>query len=408
MMELMDSDLRNEMKLGNTAVMDERIVRLIFYELFKGVSHFHRAGLAHRDIKPSNILLKQDWSTAGGALGVRVAVGDFGVAHYAVDAPHRPSINFRGTVYYLAPELLLGKAKANETLAADMWSIGCTMLELLTGAVPFAAESSIQILSLIFARLGTDFKHYPQRMAPVTLLASVDLSPACSDLLTRLLSLDPLNRPTALEALSHPFFLEAREYERLGGLPQAGRSAETALTLRGHVALRAEDYEFRPIQEGRLLTTGSLVEDHTSLRRDRNAAEDAQFHSFNSTASIHLSCQRRQQNVSSDGHVSYANNHHHHHLVAGGGGGLDYSSARPFTWSNLRTNALFDSSSCSTAKRSSIGGGPSTGRMHQLGEDSSSSVRRNRDGSPQPFAHCNKLLVFDSPQRPLNVMNAEL
>ena len=77
-LELMTSDLHAEIANGN--FMSEEEVKVIVREVLKGVAHLHECNVVHRDLKPSNVLLKQDTSIS---CGIRVALSDFGVAHYA-------------------------------------------------------------------------------------------------------------------------------------------------------------------------------------------------------------------------------------------------------------------------------------------------------------------------------------
>ena len=94
----------------------------------------HRAGLVHRDVKPSNIMLCND---------KRVVLMDFGLAK----APDMPGLTregiIAGTPEYMSPEQALGEELDNRS---DLYSLGVTLFEMLTGAVPFNGPSAITIL----------------------------------------------------------------------------------------------------------------------------------------------------------------------------------------------------------------------------------------------------------------------
>ena len=171
----------------------------------------HGEGILHRDIKPGNLLIAQN-----GAL----KLGDFGLARKLVrddDMTHEVA-----TRWYRAPELLFGERRYDE--AIDIWSAGCVLAELLAGTggtVLFPGEGDIDQINKIFNVLGTpteeswpDVVKLPDwhkvMFHPVSGCGLEALLPSVPevaiDLLSRLLSLDPKGRPTAAEALKHPFF----------------------------------------------------------------------------------------------------------------------------------------------------------------------------------------------------------
>jgi hypothetical protein len=97
----------------------------------EGLEVAHRAGLVHRDIKPANIVL------AGGS---EVKVLDFGIARADGRAGGTRTQAVLGTAAYLSPEQASGHPAGPP---ADLYSLGCVLFEMLTGAPPFAAESAV-------------------------------------------------------------------------------------------------------------------------------------------------------------------------------------------------------------------------------------------------------------------------
>jgi eukaryotic-like serine/threonine-protein kinase len=95
----------------------------------------HAAGIVHRDVKPGNVLLPHD----GG-----VKLSDFGIAKALEDATSGLTATgtVLGTPTYLAPELIHGESAGP---AADVYSVGCVLFELLTGRPPFTGESSVSV-----------------------------------------------------------------------------------------------------------------------------------------------------------------------------------------------------------------------------------------------------------------------
>lgn len=97
----------------------------------------------HRDLKPQNILLGQDDN---------LKIADFGLAR-AIQIPYKPLTNEVVTIWYRAPELLLGQDKY--TNAIDIWSVGCIFFELCKLDPLFKGNEEIQMINLIFKDLGT-------------------------------------------------------------------------------------------------------------------------------------------------------------------------------------------------------------------------------------------------------------
>jgi len=94
------------------------------------LAHTHARSIIHRDLKPSNILLTQD-------LSPRLA--DFGVAYFAMMSERLTATDMIvGTPAYLCPE---GYSDSGHTPAEDIWSVGVTLYELLTGVLPFRGRT---------------------------------------------------------------------------------------------------------------------------------------------------------------------------------------------------------------------------------------------------------------------------
>jgi hypothetical protein len=92
----------------------------------------HAAGLVHRDIKPANIVLS----------GRDVKVLDFGIARAQFPAGGTRTNGILGTAAYLSPEQASGLSVGPQS---DLYSLGCVLFEMLTGAPPFAADSEVAV-----------------------------------------------------------------------------------------------------------------------------------------------------------------------------------------------------------------------------------------------------------------------
>lgn len=112
--------------------LDIRRVLNIFRQLLNAFEHAHRAGIVHRDIKPGNIML---------GANDEVKVTDFGLAKRKVSSAETVTYGKRmGTIPYMSPEQAKGIGDLDAR--SDIYSIGMTLYECLTGKLPFAEGQS--------------------------------------------------------------------------------------------------------------------------------------------------------------------------------------------------------------------------------------------------------------------------
>ncbi|MEO6953518.1 MAG: serine/threonine-protein kinase [Polyangia bacterium] len=100
----------------------------------QGLAAAHRAGIIHRDVKPSNLIVD-------GRGNVKIV--DFGIARASSGAQLTQAAALMGTPGYMAPEQAQGKTVDSR---ADVYALGLTMFEMLTGAAPFFAEDPIALV----------------------------------------------------------------------------------------------------------------------------------------------------------------------------------------------------------------------------------------------------------------------
>ena len=103
-------------------------------DILEALRAAHRMGVIHRDIKPENILVPTDGPAK---------VADFGLARAVSEGATSATGNMLGTAAYIAPEIAQ-TAKADAR--SDLYSVGIMLYEMLTGAVPWADESPLQIV----------------------------------------------------------------------------------------------------------------------------------------------------------------------------------------------------------------------------------------------------------------------
>ena len=132
----------------------------------------HRVGVIHRDIKPENILVPSDGPAK---------VTDFGLARAASEVSMSSTGNMLGTVAYIAPEIA---TTAEADARSDIYSVGIMLYEMLTGAVPWAGESPLQIAS-----------HHVSDDVPSPSAAQPWIPREIDDLVAALTAREPANRP---------------------------------------------------------------------------------------------------------------------------------------------------------------------------------------------------------------------
>lgn len=182
-------------------------IRNLSKEIVNGVDFLHSNRIVHRDLKPQNLLVTSDG---------HIKLADFGLAKTYDFEMKLTSVVV--TLWYRAPEVLLGLPYATPV---DIWSVGCIIVELYTRKPLFCGKSENEQLSEILRILGKPPREeWPEKNAPIKWSAfditeKVDLKTIapnmCENVLSivmKMLAFDPKKRITALEALSHEYFLE--------------------------------------------------------------------------------------------------------------------------------------------------------------------------------------------------------
>ncbi|CCD26603.1 mitogen-activated protein kinase kinase kinase SSK22 NDAI_0I00340 [Naumovozyma dairenensis CBS 421] len=198
--------------LEHGRIEDEMVTQIYTLELLEGLAYLHQAGVVHRDIKPENILL--DFN------GI-IKYVDFGAARkIAKNGTRIPNLNKKngaepeveedadggkvhdmmGTPMYMAPESITGPGNTGKFGSDDIWSLGCVVLEMVTGRRPWAnLDNEWAIMYHVAAG------HTPQ------LPNADEVTPAGRAFLQRCLVQDPKSRATAVELLIDPWIVEIRE-----------------------------------------------------------------------------------------------------------------------------------------------------------------------------------------------------
>ena len=152
----------------------------IIYQLADALMHAHEHGVIHRDIKPQNVMMQYD----GG-----VKLLDFGIATIT-DAPNITQKDMVvGSVHYMAPEVLKGKGSSPRS---DIYALGITFFELLTGKQPFTDNTPVNIA----------MKQIEQPLPSVRKFRS-DINPKIEKIINKACQKKPENRYQSMKALKH-------------------------------------------------------------------------------------------------------------------------------------------------------------------------------------------------------------
>uniref|UniRef100_A0A7N8XZU6 Ribosomal protein S6 kinase n=1 Tax=Mastacembelus armatus TaxID=205130 RepID=A0A7N8XZU6_9TELE len=167
----------------------EDAVRIYIGEIILALEHLHKLGIVYRDIKLENILLDSEG---------HVVLTDFGLSKEFLEEEKERTYSFCGTIEYMAPEIIRGKAGHGKSV--DWWSLGILMFELLTGASPFTLEGERNSQSEVSKRILHCDPPFPSIIRPTA-----------QDLLRKLLVKDPHKRlgsgPRGAEDIkAHSFF----------------------------------------------------------------------------------------------------------------------------------------------------------------------------------------------------------
>jgi len=217
--EYVEKDLKKHMRSqGQGATLTPAVIKSLTFQLCRGTEFCHANRIIHRDIKPQNLLIER---LDGGRLRLKIA--DFGLAR-VFTLPVPKYTHEVVTVWYRPLEILLGSAIYS--VPVDLWSIGCVVAEMASGAPLFAGDSEIDTVFKIFQKLGTptaeqwpglselpDFKptfpKWPPRGWGNIRNIRAQMGEAGIDLLQGLMVYDPGRRLSARQALLHDYLADA-------------------------------------------------------------------------------------------------------------------------------------------------------------------------------------------------------
>jgi len=205
-MDFMDTDLEVIIK-DNSIVLTPANIKSYILQTLLGLEYLHSKWILHRDLKPNNLLMNSN--------GI-LKIADFGLAKF-YGSPNRQYTHMVVTRWYRAPELLFGAR--NYGTGVDVWAVGCILAELLL-RIPFVAgDTDLDQLGKIFQAMGTpteeswpgltklpDYVQFKTFIATPLSEIFTAAGPDMNELMSSLLSVDPMKRCKCNEALKQPYF----------------------------------------------------------------------------------------------------------------------------------------------------------------------------------------------------------
>ncbi|THG03313.1 hypothetical protein TEA_011324 [Camellia sinensis var. sinensis] len=150
--EYMHSDLARIISRPDENLTEPQ-VKSYMHQLLSGLEHCHNRGILHRDIKGSNLLIDKNGM---------LKIADFGLANYFDPTRKRHLTSRVVTLWYRAPELLLGVTAYG--VGIDLWSAGCLMAEMFGGRPIMPGRTEVEQLHRIFKLCGTPSEEYWKRL----------------------------------------------------------------------------------------------------------------------------------------------------------------------------------------------------------------------------------------------------
>ncbi|KAL1688339.1 kinase-like domain-containing protein [Schizophyllum commune] len=152
--------------------------RHFFQQIISGIEYSHRLKIVHRDLKPENILLDDD---------LNIKIADFGLSNQISDGDFLSTSC--GSPNYAAPEVIMGAVYAGPEI--DVWSAGAILYVMLCGRLPFEESD----MTTLFNKICQGSYSIPSFVPP-----------EARNLITQMLTVDPVKRISVPDITQHPFF----------------------------------------------------------------------------------------------------------------------------------------------------------------------------------------------------------
>ncbi|KAK3313549.1 kinase-like domain-containing protein [Apodospora peruviana] len=179
--------------LNSYGALPEPLVRSFVKQILNGLSYLHNRDIIHRDIKGANILVDNKGTIKISDFGISKKLEATNILNGANNNKNRPSL--QGSVFWMAPEVV---KQTSYTRKADIWSLGCLVVEMMTGTHPFPDCTQLQAI----------FKIGGSKAAPTI---PEHASDEAKQFLAQTFEIDHNKRPSADELILSPFLTPASQ-----------------------------------------------------------------------------------------------------------------------------------------------------------------------------------------------------
>eukprot|EP00002_Diphylleia_rotans_P025598 TRINITY_DN5066_c0_g1_i1.p1 TRINITY_DN5066_c0_g1~~TRINITY_DN5066_c0_g1_i1.p1 ORF type:complete len:658 (-),score=147.29 TRINITY_DN5066_c0_g1_i1:94-2067(-) len=227
--------------LSKFGSFNEKLVRIYTNEILQGLNYLHSVNVVHRDIKGANTLV----DTTG-----RVKLADFG-ASKIIDSTMR---SLKGTPYWMAPEVIRQEGYGK---MADVWSVGCTVIEMMTGNPPWShvQEATSALFQIARSKNGPTL---PSNM-----------SPEGHAFLSQCFKRIPSERSSVSVLLQHGFVRNIDAFVESGGTtPTAIDESATKIVAAHHFPLKQGQPDHQPSPA---IATPPMLKESTVAPESRTA-----------------------------------------------------------------------------------------------------------------------------------------
>mmetsp|Transcript_55461 Transcript_55461/g.82178 ORF Transcript_55461/g.82178 Transcript_55461/m.82178 type:complete len:521 (+) Transcript_55461:167-1729(+) len=198
---------------ANTEGVENNVVREIVFGIAWPLFYLHTNGICHRDLKPENILLSQCDGDAPISYE-NIQICDFGNCAEHLKPGVQSLSDLCGSPGFFAPEMILG-GDCYDGIAADIWSLGCIMLELTRGQDEFCKTwlvsydyNTLQDEKAFECAINTAVKNIKTADDGMNIVSSTNTSGTMWTFLSKLLMVEPSERLESRVVLSHPWLSE--------------------------------------------------------------------------------------------------------------------------------------------------------------------------------------------------------